>query len=159
MKVLGANKQTIPTEHSAPKLTVGLTVSPGSSQLVSLPADPGSALLSSCLCLLCKLEAEDYDCPSQAPGTSETLGRSVWDDVGVWVGAQYCPNLQNTPLVLRWPAVFILSFIASRSLVLKQNTPGLYNAKCQKGRLSAEAFTGNISGCNTAAQHRFLNGL
>lgn len=51
------------------------------------------------------------------------------------------------------------AFITSRSLVLKQDVPGLYNAKCKKGKLSPEEFTVDVSGCNTAAQHQFLNGL
>lgn len=51
------------------------------------------------------------------------------------------------------------SFIKSRNPVLKQDVPGLYNAKCKKGRLSPEEFTVDVSGCNTAAQHQFLNGL
>lgn len=51
------------------------------------------------------------------------------------------------------------SFIPSRNLVLKQDVPGLYNSKCEKGRLGPEEFTVDISGCNTAGQHWFLNGL
>ncbi|XP_074946388.1 transmembrane protein 150C isoform X2 [Phalacrocorax aristotelis] len=45
------------------------------------------------------------------------------------------------------------------SLVLKQHVPDLYNAKCEKGRLSPEEFSVHISGCKTAAQHQQLNGL
>jgi len=51
------------------------------------------------------------------------------------------------------------SFMTFRSLVLKQDVPGLYSAKREKGRLSPEEFTVDVSGCNTAAWHGFLNGL
>lgn len=84
-------------------------------------------------------------------GQTAALSKLAKDSFGPKVANYFFYN----KIIFLWQINF--SFITSRSL--EQDVPGLCNAKCEKGRFSPEDFTVDTSGCNTAAQHCFLNGL